>query len=352
MKQQKEIVFIVLLLLIILVVLYAVFWSRTASSHTSIATGTFTPWLYDQQAEQDLDNFELVEVPTVEFLLKSTKFLYSLQTESCLPAYLNTYDIIGNSTACQCDVLVLSFRQECNEIPPAHVEYIFATGTSWNVGRNQLFETAKRRSKKYLYYIFMDDDVQFTTQLEVNPWRAFEEFLLNIEPAVGVVDDTKRLEVAYKARKELGCDEGDPDFINAPQFDSAFNAFHYRAVDHILPYTTAFDRVSWWFSGWYAKIRCDIMFPGQTVMMTKILRSNLQHRNYPQVSPYTPQYWGMVMKEVESSVPQKYRNIPMLLAWKEGGQKHQEKTRSHCFPLPTPHMPIRPFGYLDTEHNR
>ena len=340
MKQQKVICIIMLSCLILFSGFYTIFLTRTKPAHTIASDSA----CYN---DQDTNGSELEQAPP-----ESIKFLYSIQTECCLPAYLNTHDIIGSSVACQCDVLVLSFKQDCNNKPSAHVEYIFATHLSWNEGRNLLFEMAKKRSKKYLYYIFMDDDVQFTTQLNMNPWRAFEEFLLNIEPAVAVVDDTKRLNIAYKSRKELGCDEDDPDYVNAPQFDSAFNAFHYQAVNHILPYTTKFDNVSWWFSGWYAKVRCDVMFPGQTVMLTKISRVNLQHRNYPQFSPYLASDWEQLMKEVELSLPEKYRNVSLFLAWKKGGHRNQEKTISHCFPLPTPHMPIRPFAYLETEYNR
>ena len=112
-----------------------------------------------------------------------SRFLYLLQTESCLPDGLRSIEALGNATACHCDVLVLSYKQTCNDTPPAHVEYISASSpTSWSEGRNLLFGVAMGRSEKYLYYIFMDDDLHLKSKSRHNRdsrnlWRVFETFL-------------------------------------------------------------------------------------------------------------------------------------------------------------------------------
>ena len=63
-----------------------------------------------------------------------SRILYLVQTESCLPKHLNSADGIGDTNICQCDVVVLSYKQQCNEIkPPEHVEYLFNLSASWNV---------------------------------------------------------------------------------------------------------------------------------------------------------------------------------------------------------------------------
>ena len=80
------------------------------------------------------------------------RFLYLLQTESCLPDTWSSIKAFGNLTACYCDVLVLSYKLTCNDTPPAHVEYISASSpTSWSEGRNLLFGVAMMRSKEYLH---------------------------------------------------------------------------------------------------------------------------------------------------------------------------------------------------------
>ena len=279
-------------------------------------------------------------------------FIVLVQTESCLTGHMRSEYAFGNTSTCQCDVLVLSFKRECNETLPKHIKYIFKSKTTWNEGRNLLYDVAKSRAKRYLYYIFTDDDINLTTKLKVNPWIKFLEFLQEIEPAVGVIDKPWQVRDAFDAGKRLGCGTNDissVDFINAPNFDSAFNAFHYKAVDHILPYPTQFDNESWWWSGFYSKIICDVKFPGQTVVLTKINVLNPQHRKYPRKLAYDPKDWSEIMESVESRIPEKYHNSKLVQAWREVGEKNELKSEGYCFPLPKPHMPIKPFFYLESK---
>lgn len=284
--------------------------------------------------------------------IEEPSFLVMVQTENCLISHLKSQYAFGNATTCQCDVLVLSFKKECrDETTPEHIKYIFKSNTTWNEGRNLLFDAAKSRTVRYHYYIFVDDDINLSTRLKVNPWMKFLDFLKEIEPAVGILDNPLQVKKDFDARRRLGCginDTNSVDYIAAPNFDSAFNAFHYRAVDHILPYPTQFDNISWWWSGFYSKIMCDIMFPGQTVVLTKINAQNPQHRKYPRKEGYDPNDWSDIMKAVESRIPEKYQNTKLLQAWKEVGENNDLKSESHCFPLATPHMPIWPFLYLDS----
>ena len=217
-----------------------------------------------------------------------TRFLYLLQTESCLPNHLKPTDVIGNDSTCQCDVLVLSYRSMCNNDAAPHIEYIFNSSTTWATGRNLLYEVAQRRTEKYLYYIFMDDDVHLSnktkTKTTTDSWRKFENFLKRIEPAVGVVDQDsgcRYLPVVYKARKDRGCklEEG-AEYVPTPRFDACFNAFHYKAVNHILPYTRKFDNISWWYSAVHAEIKSEVLFQGHVVIYTELLAVNIKHRPY------------------------------------------------------------------------
>ena len=200
-----------------------------------------------------------------------TKFLYLVQTGSCLPKHLKSVETIGNGTVCQCDVLVLSFKTVCHENPLEHIEYIFnSSANSWNLRRNLLYEATMARREKYLYYIFMDDDIIIRSKvknLNSEPWRVFEMFLKDIESAVGIaeVEGFGNLDFVYNGRKEQNYTLNEtPDYIPIAHFDSAFNAFHYEAVDSVLPYPTKFDNISIWLSGWYATIKCEVIFAGQT----------------------------------------------------------------------------------------
>ena len=93
-------------------------------------------------------------VPRQQF---SKKFLYLTQTEKCIREHMRPPSVLGNSSVC--DVLVLSFRERCNDTSLPHVSYIFNTSTTLTTGKTELYYAAKRLNSNYLYYIFIDDDV-------------------------------------------------------------------------------------------------------------------------------------------------------------------------------------------------
>ena len=281
---------------------------------------------------------------------KPSRFLYLLQTESCLPNHLRSIEVIGNASICQCDVLVLSFEQLCNVTPPAHIEYLFNSSTSWGMGRNLLFEVAMRKDEKYLYYIFMDDDIVLRTKTTKNPWRIFEDFLKRVEPAVGAVDigDYIWLYRAYKGREKKGCSLKEPsDYLPVARHDAAFNAFHYKAVEHILPYSCTLDAISWTYAALYANIKIEVTFAGQSVLHTELLADNFVHRPYPRTSWPTDGDWLAIMHDVEADLPEKYRKARLFLEWKKDGLNHEHLSSALCLPPQPPRTPIKPFAYLD-----
>ena len=285
-----------------------------------------------------------------------SRILYLVQTESCLPKHLNSADGIGDTNICQCDVVVLSYKQQCKEIKqPEHVEYLFNSSASWNVGRNLLLEVAKKRGRKYLYYIFMDDDITLKVKgtRPQNPWRYFENFVRELEPALAAIGLTQswicNFNSMYNTRKKRGCSLNftNVDSIPTPFFDPAINAFHHEAVGHILPYTTRYDNISWWWSGWYAGIRSEIKFPGQVVVLTKLIGINDKHRPYPRKHPVE---WKSIVNEAGADLPEQYRNVPLYEEWsKQGPIGHFLKSTSLCLPPPQPHMTIKPFAYLERD---
>ena len=144
----------------------------------------------------------------------SKPFVYLTQTEKCLPQNLNA---IGDELTCNCDVIVLSYRKVCQEDNRTHVSYIFIGEGSWNLGRNILYSIARERLPGYHYYIFLDDDVDLRfnslTPHEmklVSPFRAFEAWLLDYEPAVGIVDQPgpqNAISILQKRRMKCGINE-------------------------------------------------------------------------------------------------------------------------------------------------
>ena len=288
----------------------------------------------------------------------SSRIIYMIQTESCLPKHLNSADGVGDTNACQCDVLVLSYKQQCNRKPPEHVEYLFKPSVSWNVGRNLLLEVAKKRDQKYLYYTLMDDDVTLKVEgmKPQNPWRLFENFLRELEPALASIGLANtwicNFKAMYNSRKNRGCilNFGNVDNIPTPFYDPAINAFHYEAVEHILPYTTRYDNISWWWSGFYAGIRSEIMFPGQVVAPTKLLGINNKARPYPRKSLANDENWRSIVDAAGADLPEQYRNVILYKEWRtQGPIEHFLNSSSLCLPPSRPHMMIKPFAYLEQD---
>ena len=133
------------------------------------------------------DSTQTVEAASNVSKRPQETFLYAIQTESCLPIHLKK--ALGNPNECDCDVLVLSYKKSCQAIFLRHVKYINAHSLTCSAGRNLLWQVAKGWRTKYLYYIFMDDDIFLKTTNGGNPWRQFERFLVNIEPAVAASGD-------------------------------------------------------------------------------------------------------------------------------------------------------------------
>ena len=305
-----------------------------------------------QQPLAFLNHTQGQETSPGRLISRPSRFLYLIQTENCLPNNLLSAAVIGNTTACQCDVLVLSYKRNCIKNPYKHVKYLFNSDTSWASGRNFLYEKAKKRAKVYLYYIFMDDDIGLRTKTpSANPWREFEDFLQQIEPAVAAIDtDTNgMLQHVLNGRKQKMCtlnQTSDYTYIPTARFDPAMNAYHYKAAEYILPYTTRYDKTSWWYPDLYFEIKCELTFAGQTVLHTRVTGTNPKHRPYPRGNPSNKQ-WATMVNQVAAEMPERYRNSSLLLEWKREGVDHRRRSSTLCLSPPPPHLPIRPFAYLD-----
>ena len=286
------------------------------------------------------------------------KFLYLVQAESCLPRHLRSADVLGNASYCQCDILVLSYKQACNDASSLpHVEYIFNSSTTWTTGRNLLFWVAMQRRGTYLYYIFMDDDIVLVTKQDksINPWRKFEDSLKTVEPAVGALTwgNMKNcyhcLDVIYQARQKQECRINETtEFLPVVDFDAAFNAFHYQSVEYILPYSNQFDANNWCYSQVYLNIKCEIMFRGQVAVHTAINAVNTKHRPYPRAR-FVRSIVDAIVKEIEDELPKEYQNTSLMMEWKKKGRDHELTSTTLCLPPPPPHKPIQPYAHLKNE---
>ena len=183
----------------------------------------------------------------------------------------------------RCDRIVLNWRE-----PSPGKDTIFAPGSSWNEGRNRLLWEAQKRARAtgddYLYYIFMDDDciVQEDTALACklgvsltgNPFRTFERFLLDWEPAVGYTRyDWQHVEPGQALN--LG-----------HNFDGLFNAFHRETLSFLLPYYTGFDSESWLYSQHIVNHMASLIYHPYRIQYNLVTTTNTRRKGYAQRKKY------------------------------------------------------------------
>ena len=268
------------------------------------------------------------------------KFLYLLQTEECLPSHLKS--VLGNSSTCQCDVVVLSFKGICTDTSLSNVRYLFNHSTTWTTGRNLLFYTnIHHRSESYLYYILMDDDIQLGWKQKVarfkNPWRSFEEFLFRVQPAVAALHINKQIEFGPKK-----CRVGQ-EYSPTVWFDAAFNAFHFKAVEDILPYSDRFDDISWHYSQVYIMVWCEIVFTGQVVMHREIHAFNNKHRPYHKGGE-PDLILPMILEDIRERIPRNCRNSSLIREWEREKSLHGKvRSSTYCLPPPLPKQTVTAF---------
>ena len=332
---------VVLGIVLVSLVCFAIFWVTKPNLWIDRPLPLRTIFIY----KEGLDDGKDIPPPPEVVGKKPSRFLYLVQTESCLPSNLRSAETIGDPRICNCDVLVLSYRSACRETPLDHVKYIFDSETTWATGRNVLFEAAMRMKEKYWYYIFIDDDIILESTLKnADPWRVYEDFLKQVEPAVGGVDCTcyPFLEHAHNARRTQGCGPMPSFYYPSPRFDAAFNGFHYQAIEYILPYSNKLDHYHWSLAALYASIKMELFFAGHAVLHTQLYVTNTKHRPYTR-NEFSPRLIVSVLEAIELQLPIKYRNSSVLTDWRKDKLSHEQTSKTFCMPPAPPHTPVRPF---------
>ena len=282
-------------------------------------------------------------------------FIYLTETEQCLPRNLSSSSQIGDSETCNCDVIVLSFRAKCQENNQSHITYLFDPNTLFASGRNVLFFAALDRRPGYHYYIFLNDDTyleynEFTpvNMTKMSPFRAVANWLLDYEPAVGVLDYKAFFGASslMKIRREL-CGINESSLVlPTVMFDGLFNAFHHKAVEHVLPYPTQYERGCIAASNRNTIIAVEVKFGGQAFLFAPVTAGNPKHREYDRS---VHNFWEIVREfiaRIKEEAPPTLRShviFEMLLA--DPRRYLISESRSFCVNV-TQHQPIVPYMHL------
>ena len=291
-------------------------------------------------------------------------FLYLTQTEQCLSHNLSFQ--IGDETSCKCDVIVFSFRTECREVKPSHISYIFdkeSKDSTWTSGRNKLYFLAKQKKPGYHYYIFLDDDVYlkfnvFAPQeiMKLTPFRAFEKWLLDNEPAVGVCDysgaQRNQATFIWQRRHQIcGITDNYKKSTTLPVvfFDALLNAIHHKAMDHLLPFPTHYDKESWWTPQIHVICSAELKFRGQALLFVPVTVYNLKHRSYPRRPHNFNKRAKEFVKEIQKRAPAAYQNRPLFKELRNGQlEQYALKTTTYCM-NPAHRHKIVPYLHFERE---
>ena len=205
------------------------------------------------------------------------------------------------------------------------------------------------KTKIYLYYIFMDDDIVLSDLKQANPWRKFEAFLRSVEPAIAAIDLTQdnNLQKIRNVHRDRQCSR-EEDYIACVWFDAIFNAFHYNAVRHVLPYDSTFDNQTWWASQMAVIVRSEVLFRGQVVLHTEVVGENREHRPYPKSLEFSHEMFESWLSSfVEKHVPPNLLQCGHVYVqqWRTIGKAHVWSSSTLCLPPSPPHDDIEPGRY-------
>jgi hypothetical protein len=202
-------------------------------------------------------------------------FIYLIQSAAAMPYA----DLPGPES----DVLLLTWSR-----PADWPDAIFLPDSSWNEGRNRLLWEARQRTRQkgggYRYYIFLDDDChlredaalarQLDMPLTGNPFRTFERFLREWEPAVGYT----RYDWQYY-------EEGQAVNLGH-NIDALCIAFHCEAIDLLLPYYTGFDSESWLYSQHIVNHLASLCYHPYRIQCNLVTTTNTRRKGYAQRKKY------------------------------------------------------------------
>ena len=283
-------------------------------------------------------------------------FIYLTETEQCLPPNLASSAQIGDPKTCNCDVIVLSFRVQYQDNKLPHVTYLFDPNTLFASGRNVLFFAAMDRRPGYHYYIFVNDDTVLkynsftpTNMTKMSPYRAMEKWLLDYEPAVGVLDYAVHhgaSTVIRKRRDVCGINETASLVLPTVFFDAIFNAFHYKAVEHILPYPTQYEHSCIFASNRDTMISVEVKFGGQALLFAPVTAGNPKHRKYNRAKTNVTAISREFIERIRQEAPPKLRNHVIFKKLHENPKLYLNiQSRSFCVNV-TRHQTIIPYRHL------
>lgn len=92
-------------------------------------------------------------------------------------------------------------------------------------------------------------------------------------------------------------------------FDAIFNAFHHKAVEHLLPYPTQYERHNWYCINIQTVTQVEVKFPGQALLFAPVTAI---HRPYKRNQTGVSKIWREYVEGIIEDAPPKLREHTVL----------------------------------------
>ena len=238
------------------------------------------------------------------------RFLYLVQGRGALPRSL---DALYSPDS---DVIALSWRTPTK----SGIFYPFSTFTE---GRNRLCAAGLERNGNYLYFIMLDEDAELLLSDRLgghgqNPWRVFERYLLEYEPAVGVP--------WYRVWQRKTGAEVDTLFA----FDLIVNAIHVEALPVLLPLDDRFDALSWWHSSNEYVLLASLLYPGHILQFNALEVRNRLSLPYPQSLDFTVSNAEVAAFISDPGLRERFKPHPTAIGDPNGQVKKRDRSYQYA----------------------
>jgi len=182
----------------------------------------------------------------------------------------------------------------------------------------------------------------------MSPFRAVEKWLLDYEPAVGVLgcEVHHGTSTVLNRRRDL-CGINEPSLVLPTVFfDTFFNAFHHKAVEHVLPYPTQYERGCIFASERDTMIAVEVKFGGQALLFSPVAACDTKHRKYDRSEINMTEISREFIARIKQEAPPMLRNHVIFKMLHASPKIYLEtKSSSFCVNV-TRHQPIIPYRHL------
>ena len=152
--------------------------------------------------------------------------------------------------------------------------------------------------------------------------------------------------VVLNKRRDL-CGINEPSLVLPTAFfDSIFNAFHYKAVEHILPYPTQYERGCIFALDKNTLIAVEVKFGGQALLFAPVTAGNPKHREYDRSKTNMTEITREFLARIKQEAPPMLRNHVMFEKLHRNPKRYfNAHSPSFCVNV-SRHQPIVPYRHL------